>query len=80
MKKRSAEIWLILFFLGSASGSIEAATSEKLDEYTLDTVVVEADRAKNKFGDIVPSSPITARAATSTSSPAKTSRSVTMSI
>lgn len=53
MKKRSAEIWLILFFLGSASGSIEAATSEKLDEYTLDTVVVEADRAKNKFGDIV---------------------------
>ena len=25
MKKRSAEIWLILFFLGSASGSIEAA-------------------------------------------------------
>ena len=53
MKKRSAEIWLILFFLGSASGSIEAATSEKLDEYTLDTVVVEADRAKNKFGDII---------------------------
>lgn len=53
MKKRSLEAWLVLFFLGSTGGSIEAATSDTLDEYTLDAMVVEADREKNKFGDIV---------------------------
>ena len=80
MKKKKRTAGLVLVLVCASSGIVAAAPDEQLDEYTLDTVVVEANRTKNKFGDIVLSSPTTARAATSTSSPARTSRSGTTPI
>ena len=53
MKKKKRTAGLVLVLVCASSGIVAAAPDEQLDEYTLDTVVVEANRTKNKFGDIV---------------------------
>lgn len=53
MKKKKRTAGLVLVLVCASSGIVAAASDEQLDEYTLDTVVVEANRTKNKFGDIV---------------------------
>ena len=53
MKKKKRTAGLALVLVCASSGIVAAAPDEQLDEYTLDTVVVEANRTKNKFGDIV---------------------------
>ena len=53
MKKKKRTAGLVLALVCASSGIVAAAPDEQLDEYTLDTVVVEANRTKNKFGDIV---------------------------
>lgn len=52
MRKRLASVLSFCLACGM-SGTVAAQQHEKLDEYTLDTMVVEAGREKNKFGDIV---------------------------
>lgn len=39
--------------LTSMLGGVDAAFDESLNTYTLDAVVVTADKTKNKFGDTV---------------------------
>lgn len=52
MKKRYTAAAAMLMVLGLCA-SASAAYDENLKEYTLDTVVVEADATKNKFGDTI---------------------------
>lgn len=52
MKKRYTAAAAMLMVLGLCA-SASAAFDENLKEYTLDTVVVEADATKNKFGDTI---------------------------
>ena len=52
MNKRKLTAILSLVLICGAD-DIAAAQDDQLDEYRLDAMVVEADRAKNKFGDIV---------------------------
>lgn len=42
----------MLMVLGMCAG-VNAAHDENLNSYTLDTIVVEADAIKNKFGDTI---------------------------
>ena len=53
MKKKKRTAGLVLVLVCASSGIVAAAQDDQLDEYTLDAMVVEADRVKNKFGDIV---------------------------
>ncbi|MGP1367341.1 MAG: TonB-dependent receptor [Schwartzia sp. (in: firmicutes)] len=53
MKKKQLAAMIALFILGGTGGEVHAAFDENLAEYTLDTVIVEADRAKTKFGDTI---------------------------
>ena len=52
MKKRYTAAAAMLMMLGLCA-SASAAYDENLKEYTLDTVVVEADATKNKLGDTI---------------------------
>lgn len=52
MKKRNTAAAAMLMVLGLCA-SASAAFDEHLNEYTLDSVVVEADATKNKFGDTI---------------------------
>lgn len=56
--------------------TVHAAYDENLNVYTLDTVVVEAEKTKNKFGDTITEQSTIVPAATSKSSPEKKSKSV----
>ena len=53
MKRKQLAAMVALCILGGAGGEVHAAFDENLAEYTLDTVIVEADRAKTKFGDTI---------------------------
>lgn len=52
MKKRNTAAVAMLMVFGLCA-SASAAFDEHLNEYTLDSVVVEADATKNKFGDTI---------------------------
>lgn len=52
MKKKYTAAAAMLMLFGLCT-SASAAYDENLKEYTLDTVVVEADATKNKFGDTI---------------------------
>lgn len=56
MKKRYTAAAAMMMVLGMCA-SASAAFDENLNDYTLDTMVVEADAIKNKFGDTILSSP-----------------------
>ena len=43
---------IMLTLLGGTS-YVHAAFDENLNSYTLDTIIVEADATKNKFGDTI---------------------------
>ncbi len=51
-KKRYAAAAAMMMVLGLCANA-SAAFDENLNDYTLDTIVVEADAAKNKFGDTI---------------------------
>lgn len=51
-KKRYAAAAAMMMVLGLCANA-SAAFDENLKDYTLDTIVVEADAAKNKFGDTI---------------------------
>lgn len=51
-KKRYAAAAAMMTVLGLCANA-SAAFDENLNDYTLDTIVVEADAAKNKFGDTI---------------------------
>ena len=55
MMKRKALLTLMAASMLTIGGGtlIHAAFDENLNMYTLDTVVVEADKTKNKFGDTI---------------------------
>ncbi|WP_455266902.1 TonB-dependent receptor [Phascolarctobacterium sp.] len=52
MKKRYTAAAAMMMVLGMCA-SASAAFDENLNDYTLDTMVVEADAIKNKFGDTI---------------------------
>ena len=52
MKKRYTAAAAMMMVLGMCA-SASAAFDENLNDYTLDTMVVEADAVKNKFGDTI---------------------------
>jgi spermidine/putrescine-binding protein len=55
MKKGMKSAFAATLALTACFGGIStyAAHDENLNVYTLDTVVVEADKTKNKFGDTI---------------------------
>lgn len=54
MRNRKLYACAAAFMLTAVSGGVaNAAFDESLNMYTLDTVVVEADQTKNKFGDTI---------------------------
>ena len=54
MKKRNLSSIMVVVVLTMGGGNlIHAAYDENLNMYTLDAVVVEADKTKNKFGDTI---------------------------
>lgn len=55
MKKGMKSAFAATLVLTACFGGIStyAAHDENLNVYTLDTVVVEADKTKNKFGDTI---------------------------
>lgn len=52
MKRRYTAAAAMMMVMGLCA-SASAAFDENLDDYTLDTMVVEADAVKNKFGDTI---------------------------
>ena len=52
MKRKFTAATAIVMVMGLCT-TASAAFDEHLNNYTLDTVIVEADAAKNKFGDTV---------------------------
>lgn len=52
MKRRYTAAAAMMMVMGLCA-SASAAYDENLDDYTLDTMVVEADAVKNKFGDTI---------------------------
>ena len=52
MKKRYTAAAAMMMVMGLCA-SASAAFDENLNDYTLDTMVVEADAIKNKFGDTI---------------------------
>ena len=52
MKRRYTAAAAMMMVMGLCA-SASAAYDENLNDYTLDTMVVEADAVKNKFGDTI---------------------------
>ena len=52
MKRRYTAAAAMMMVMGLCA-SASAAFDENLNDYTLDTMVVEADAVKNKFGDTI---------------------------
>ena len=52
MKRRYTAAAAMMMVMGLCA-SASAAFDENLNDYTLDTIVVEADAVKNKFGDTI---------------------------
>lgn len=52
-KKYAAELASLLLLISGGASNVSAAFDENLNNYTLDAVIVEADRTKNKFGDTI---------------------------
>lgn len=52
MKRRSAILASMMMVMGICA-NVYAAHDENLNSYTLDTIIVEADAIKNKFGDTI---------------------------
>ena len=51
--KRNSTILASMMMVMGICANVYAAHDENLNSYTLDTIIVEADAIKNKFGDTI---------------------------